>query len=302
MAVHVIADRVQETTTTTGTGAIALGGASAQCQSFINAVGDGNECDYVLLSGDGTNWESGTTNIHAGSPPTLTRDHPLQSTNAGAAISLSGTSTVFLAPTAARLYGRLGRKLTRPNYSSFTWVNQSTAFATDYNNGPITLVAPPVSGDQLRCLTQAVPAAPWTLTAELETLQFNIGSQLVGIVVFDSAGKAVTLQQQYSSQALNYQHWASTSSLASTVKTIPFVPGEKIWLRLYNDGTNMNAFVSINGADWISFYSEAVTAYLGTISSAGFLADNNSSTAPSLPVSCWSFELVAGTGNNTQWV
>lgn len=89
----VLADRVQETTTTIGTGTISLGGPVAQFQSFLSGVGNGNQTYYCLVNGN--SWEVGIGTVTAGSPNTLSRTTILASSNSGSTISLSGTSTVF---------------------------------------------------------------------------------------------------------------------------------------------------------------------------------------------------------------
>jgi hypothetical protein len=91
----VLADRVQEITTTTGTGTINLGGSTVAYQGFINGIGSGNKVSYVIASGDGLNWECGIGTVTAGSPNTLSRDIVTASSNGGAAINLNGTSTVW---------------------------------------------------------------------------------------------------------------------------------------------------------------------------------------------------------------
>jgi hypothetical protein len=96
-------DRVKETTSTTGTGTLTLAGASAQHQSFA-AVGDANTCDYCILGGNGTDWETGT-GTYTASGTTLSRDTIRASSNGGSAVSLTGTSTVFLTVPAAREAG-----------------------------------------------------------------------------------------------------------------------------------------------------------------------------------------------------
>ena len=88
----VFADRVRETTATTGTGTVTLAGAVAGYQSF-SVVGNGNKCFYRLESGD--NWEIGI-GTYTASGTTLSRDIILSSTNSGSAITLAGTSSVFL--------------------------------------------------------------------------------------------------------------------------------------------------------------------------------------------------------------
>ena len=87
----ILKDRVKETTTTSGTGTITLAGATSGFQSF-SVVGDGNTTYYAIENGN--NWEVGV-GTYTASGTTLSRDTILESSNAGSAISLSGTSTVF---------------------------------------------------------------------------------------------------------------------------------------------------------------------------------------------------------------
>ena len=87
----VVKDRVKETTTTTGTGTVTLAGASTGYQSF-SVIGDGNTTYYTIVSGN--NWEVGV-GTYTASGTTLSRDTILESSNAGSAITLSGTSDVF---------------------------------------------------------------------------------------------------------------------------------------------------------------------------------------------------------------
>jgi hypothetical protein len=94
----VFADRVQETTTTAGTGTITLAGAVAGFQSF-SAIGNANTTYYTIING--SNWETGVgTYTSAGT--TLSRDTVLSSSNSGNKITLSGTSNVFVSPPSSR--------------------------------------------------------------------------------------------------------------------------------------------------------------------------------------------------------
>src|SRR5210317_497422 len=89
---RVFKDRVKETTTTTGTGTVTLAGAAAGYQSF-SVIGDGNTTYYALVSGN--DWEVGI-GTYTASGTTLSRDTVMESSNAGSAITLSGTSDVFV--------------------------------------------------------------------------------------------------------------------------------------------------------------------------------------------------------------
>lgn len=88
----VVKDRVQETTTTTGTGTVTLAGAVSGFQTF-SVIGDGNTCYYAITSG--TDFEVGI-GTYTASGTTLSRDTILESSNSGSAINLSGTSNVFV--------------------------------------------------------------------------------------------------------------------------------------------------------------------------------------------------------------
>lgn len=94
----VLADRVQETTVTTGTGTITLAGAVTGFQTFA-VVGNGNTTYYTIISG--SNWESGI-GTYSTSGPTLARTTILASSNAGSPITLSGTSNVFITGPSSR--------------------------------------------------------------------------------------------------------------------------------------------------------------------------------------------------------
>ena len=88
----IVKDRVQETSTTTGTGTLTLAGAVTGFQSF-SVIGDGNTTYYAIIMdsqfeiGIGTYTASGTT---------LSRTTVLESSNAGALVNFSaGTKSVF---------------------------------------------------------------------------------------------------------------------------------------------------------------------------------------------------------------
>ena len=89
----VVYDRVQETTATTGTGTITLGGAVAGYQSFA-VVGNGNTTFYCIVNG--TAWEVGI-GTYSTSGPTLARTTILSnSSGTTSPITLSGASSVFV--------------------------------------------------------------------------------------------------------------------------------------------------------------------------------------------------------------
>lgn len=88
-----IADRVQETTTTVGAGTLTLAGAVAGYQSFSSAFTNKQLVEYVIFSNT-TDWEVGVgTFTTAGA--TLSRDIIRRSSNAGAAIAVVSGAKVW---------------------------------------------------------------------------------------------------------------------------------------------------------------------------------------------------------------
>ncbi len=95
MTILSLADRVRETSTTTGTGTLDLGGAVSSFQTFVSGVGSGSTCTYLILLG--TEWETGEGTVTAGAPDTLSRDRVLDSSTGGSLVSFSaGTKNVLL--------------------------------------------------------------------------------------------------------------------------------------------------------------------------------------------------------------
>lgn len=92
---HVIADRVRQETTTTGTGTLSLGTVPTGCRGVVAGIGNGKKARYKLstLAGD---WEVGLGTVTDGDPDTFSRDTVYASSADGTTkITLpSGTHTL----------------------------------------------------------------------------------------------------------------------------------------------------------------------------------------------------------------
>ena len=96
----VLADRVKDTTTTTGTGTVTLSGTAPTGYQNFAVIGNGNTTYYTIAGG--SEWEVGI-GTYATSGPTLARTTVLASTNGGSAVSFSsGTKDVFVTYPAER--------------------------------------------------------------------------------------------------------------------------------------------------------------------------------------------------------
>jgi hypothetical protein len=89
----VLKDRVQVTSTTTGTGTFTLGSAVVGFQDF-SVIGDGNTTYYVITNN--IDWEVGI-GTYTDSGTTLSRDSILESSNSGNAVDWgAGIKNVFV--------------------------------------------------------------------------------------------------------------------------------------------------------------------------------------------------------------
>lgn len=97
-----MADRVKQTTTSTGTGAVALTGSVLGFRDFSAAFSSGAAVYYCIA--DATNWEVGTGTFTGGATPSLSRDAVLSSSNGNALVSFpAGTKEVFVTAPAAKI-------------------------------------------------------------------------------------------------------------------------------------------------------------------------------------------------------
>lgn len=176
----VLADRVQETSTTSGTGTLTLNGAVNGFQSFANGVGNGNTCYYTIYDTVAYTWEVGV-GTYTTSGSTLTRT----------TVFSNSSQTTSLINFAGNLMN--------------VWVDYPAekAVSTD------TLAYPPAIG-------ATTPAAGTftTITGQNETLKgtgqnFVLGSQGIGNGFWNNSGTATSTQNS-----------AVAPDLTSTASTI----------------------------------------------------------------------------------
>lgn len=90
----VVADRVKETSTTTGTGNFTLAGAEDGFRAFSAAIGTSNSTFYCISLQGGTEYEVGVGTLTGST--TFQRDAVLTSSNSNNLVNFSvGTKDVF---------------------------------------------------------------------------------------------------------------------------------------------------------------------------------------------------------------
>ena len=132
----VLKDRVKETSTTTGTGTLTLGGAAAGFQSF-SVIGDGNTTYYAIVDSATGDWEVGL-GTYTSSGTTLARSVVLESSNSGSAVNFAANvKDVFVTYPAERaVVGGMGY------IENAATVTQSSTINDGHNaisGGPVTI-------------------------------------------------------------------------------------------------------------------------------------------------------------------
>ena len=115
----VINDRVKETTTTTGTGAVSLAGAVTGFETFAAGVGNSNTTYYAIVHQTANEFEVGLGTLD-GDSSDLTRTTVISSSNSDSAVDFAaGTKDVFCTIPASKLIfedanndATIGRNLT----------------------------------------------------------------------------------------------------------------------------------------------------------------------------------------------
>jgi hypothetical protein len=99
----VINDRVKETTTTTGTGAVSLAGAVTGFETFAAGIGNSNTVYYCIAHQDQAEFEVGLGTLD-GDSSDLTRTTVISSSNSDSAVNFSsGTKDVFCTIPASKM-------------------------------------------------------------------------------------------------------------------------------------------------------------------------------------------------------
>jgi hypothetical protein len=130
----VLKDRVKEGTTTSGTGTVVLNGAATGYQSFA-VIGNANTTYYTIAGG--SDWEVGIGTYYSGNT-SLSRDTILASSNANAAVTLSGSYDVFVTYPAEEAVYELGGSVYSNGSSNVSFVSINVANNASFNNVTIT--------------------------------------------------------------------------------------------------------------------------------------------------------------------
>ena len=191
-----LANRVQETTTTSGTGTVTLGGAVTGYVTFISSFTVGDAVYYAIDNGSGE-WEIGIGTLVTSS--TLSRDTVIESSNSNALVNFSaGTKRIFCtAPTQVLLPNQTGNsgKVLTTDGTSPSWtatlngvsIGGTTpaagSFTTLSTTGNVTLGDAAADTVTLNANTVTLNNSTTISAASTKTLTLNGGAGSNGLVI-----------------------------------------------------------------------------------------------------------------------
>jgi hypothetical protein len=191
----VVKDRVQETTTTTGTGTITLGGAVLGFQSFAT-IGNGNTTYYTIndpLTGD---WEVGI-GTYTASGTTLSRTTVLSSSNGGALVSFAaGSKNVFVTyPSERAVYKDLADVYTVQQAFDALTANSIALTTGTISTAPVnnTDIVNKQYADAIASGIHFHEAVDLATTAALPANTYNNGASGVGATLTANANGALSV-------------------------------------------------------------------------------------------------------------
>jgi len=206
----VLKDRVKETSTTAGTGALTLAGAVAGYQSF-SVIGDANTTYYTIVDPTANTWEVGI-GTYTASGTSLSRDTILESSSGGSAVSFaSNAKDVFVTYPAERAVATdLAQTLT----------NKTLSGALLYDGYTEEVFA--VSGTTPALSPTNGTVQTWTLTGSSTPTAgtWNTG-QSITLMVDDGSAFTIT----WSSVAVT---WKTNGGVAPTLNTTGYT-GITLW-------------------------------------------------------------------------
>lgn len=130
----VLADRVKDTTTTTGTGTVTLSGTPPTGFQAFSVIGNGNTTYYTIVGG--SQWEVGL-GTYSSTGPTLARTTVLESSNSNTLVNFSaGTKEVFVTYPAD--------KSIADGFGTLPVANGGTGVTTSTGTGNVVLSTSPV--------------------------------------------------------------------------------------------------------------------------------------------------------------
>ena len=258
----VLADRVRETTTSTGTGTITLGGAVTGFQSF-SVIGNNNTTYYTIA---GTSqWEVGIGTYYGG---TLTRDTVLSSSTGSKIDFSAGSKDVFVTyPAGKSVNEDANNRVLIPYTSGTTNVGSlNVGNATGHTDSGV------IAG-----FTASEPLYLYTSLQNTSSANTSYASYAVNDGGHTAYGELGINNANYSYSAAGFPNNGFSTPLASFVESYggPLVLGS--W-----DSQKISFIVNgaVSTTDAMTINTNGSVAFNGQVGTAGQVLQSNATSAP----------------------
>ncbi len=203
----VINDRVKETTTTTGTGAVSLGGAVTGFETFAAGIGNSNTTYYAIVHQTAAEFEVGLGTLD-GDSSDLTRTTVISSSNSDSAVDFAaGTKDVFCTIPASKLIFEDGS-------NNVAFAGAVTGVTNLTASGELDAATLDISGDADIDGTLEADA----ITINGATLAETI-SDTVGDMVSSNTETGITVTYQDGDNTLDFALGAAQTTITSLLAT-----------------------------------------------------------------------------------
>ena len=220
----VLADRVRETTTTTGTGSVTLGGAYTSFQTFSAGIGNGNTTYYTIANSVSGEWEVGL-GTYTSASNTLSRDTVYASSNSGSLVNFAaGSKDVFVTQPAERAVYVSGTDVIAANSASVKTTYGGTGL-TSYTAGDLPYFATGTAlsklgiGTSNQVLTSSGTAPQWStnlsigsLTASSDSSFTSTGALTIPVGTTAQQPTGANGKIRYNTTLSQYEGYNSASS------------------------------------------------------------------------------------------
>ena len=150
--------------------------------------------------------------------------------------------------------------------SDFTRNGPSTAQVAENPDGSCTIQPNAIGIVSMQLMERAQPSTPYTVTCHmLMTNPTTVGTSgnYVALGLKESTDDDYIVILSRTLGNIAWSTWTSKSAFNATINPIEWFGGANdIWMRITNDGTTMEAFVSNNGRNWTSLGTQAVGTFL----------------------------------------
>lgn len=265
----VLADRVQETTITTGTGTITLAGATTGYQSFA-VIGNGNTTFYTIADQGGANWEVGI-GTYTASGTTLSRDTVLASSNGGALVNFTaGTKTAFVTyPAEKSVNLDSAGNVNIPNQL----VIENTALTT--SNTSNLVVGGPLSFTDTGIASNFVGNTNGYYQATIQNSS-NGSSATAEFIAYNDTGTSTT---NYAAMGINSSGYVGTGAINGADHAY-FVSGSTDIVVGTISNNSIHLVTNSSATDAMTLNGVGAVAFNGDYGSAGEVLTSNGSGTP----------------------